>query len=51
MEEVSFIHIEKGDDLIVSFAIAGPEPMEIKSLNAQEIPFIAMLLLYIRINY
>jgi hypothetical protein len=38
MEEVSFIHTERGDDLIVSFAILGPEPMEVKSLTLLRTP-------------
>ncbi len=38
MEEVSFIHTERGDDLIVSFAIPGLEPMEVKSLTLLRTP-------------
>jgi hypothetical protein len=38
MEEVSFIHTERGDDLIVSFAILSPEPMEVKSLTLLRTP-------------
>ena len=38
MKEVSFIHTERGDDLIVSFAVLGPEPMEVKSLTLLRTP-------------
>jgi hypothetical protein len=38
MEIVDFITVESGDDLIVSFAIRGAEPNEIRSLTLQRTP-------------
>ena len=38
MEAVDFITVESGDDLIVSFAIRGAEPDEIRSLTLQRTP-------------
>jgi hypothetical protein len=38
MEIVEFITVESGDDLIVSFAIRGAEPNEIRSLTLQRTP-------------
>ena len=38
MEEVSFITTDSGDDLIVSFAIPGAAPMQVKSLTLLRTP-------------
>ncbi len=38
MEYVSFITIQSGDDLIVSFAIPGTDPSDVKSLTLLRTP-------------
>jgi hypothetical protein len=38
MKNVSFITTEEGDDLIVSFAIAGADPHDVKSLTLLRTP-------------
>ena len=44
MEIVDFITVESGDDLIVSFAIRGAEPNEIRSLTLLRTPKYEILL-------
>ena len=38
MESVSFLHVEDGDDLIVSFAICAGDPGDVKSLSLIRTP-------------